>query len=676
MFATIRRQDRRWLLGWLAAMLSALAAAAGAVHLATQRHLARDAEHEALHYAQTLVKAVPGLPAYLAGGTLGAGTVADLRRLRHLGDVFRFKLFDREGRLLLVSDQLDDAAAVPARSERIGSDQGVPVEQARTLLQGGRSIVELQHGRGRADRPAVYAEAYVPVRIDGRTVGVVEVYVDQVDRAERAREAYAQVALAMAAVVLALGGLGLAHWFSRHRQQRSAEARMRYLARHDGLSGLHNRASFNEALAQAVEAGSRGEPGFAVLCLDLDRFKEVNDTLGHAAGDEVLRQAAERLRLAVRQDDLVARLGGDEFAVLQRNAAQAVATATLGERIVAQLAAPYEWNGQTVRCGASVGATLSSQPVQPPDLLLHQADLALYRAKTSGRGCFSFYDAALDAEVRSRHQLVRDLREAADRGTLALHYQPLYARDGRTLLGYEALMRWAHPQRGNVPPSEFIPLAEETGLIVPLGAWALHRACADAMHWPDEVSVAVNLSAAQFETGDLPGTVASALAASGLAPSRLELEITESLLMRQPEHALATLRELAGMGVRIAMDDFGTGYSSLAYLWRFPFDKVKIDRAFTHGLGQDPKVNLIVRSIVTLAHALKIRVNAEGVETAEQMAALQQHGCDELQGFMLGRPVPGSALPQLRPAPAGVAAPAAAPVATPVPAAAAAELTA
>jgi EAL domain-containing protein (putative c-di-GMP-specific phosphodiesterase class I) len=287
-----------------------------------------------------------------------------------------------------------------------------------------------------------------------------------------------------------------------------------------------------------------------------------------------------------------------------------------------------------------VGAAIFGTDSERVDDLLHKADLALYRAKAEGRGGFSFYEARLDRHLHERRELAHDLRHAIEADALTLHYQPLYAADGMTLNGYEALARWMHPTRGNVPPSDFIPVAEETGLIETLGRWVLRRACAEAATWPAPLTVSVNLSAAQFRNDALVRTVIDALGEARLPPERLEVEITESLLMADTERVVRALHALSAIGVSIAMDDFGTGYSSLAYLWRFPFDKVKIDRAFTKGLAEDPKVNLIVRSIVSLAHSLQIRVNAEGVETEGQMRALQKHGCDELQGYLLGRPLP------------------------------------
>ncbi len=456
------------------------------------------------------------------------------------------------------------------------------------------------------------------------------------------QSAFVRVLIAVAlALLLALGGHRL--WIGL-RRQRLADSRVRYMAHHDVLSGALNRASFNEVLQQAAWRRAEGGPAFSLLCIDLDHFKDVNDTFGHAAGDQVLRVATQRLKACVREGDQVARLGGDEFAVVLLGVATVDAVTPLAQRIVEALAQGYEVADQRVICGGSVGVAIHGLDASEPDDLLGKADLALYRAKGSGRGTFSFYDVQMDLQMQARRELTRDLREAITAGQMSLHYQPLYGRDASTLTGYEALLRWSHPTRGDIAPVEFVPLAEETGVIDTLGLWALRRACAEAANWPAPLTVAVNLSALQFAGDNLVELVTQALADAGLAPGRLELEITESLLMNNTEQVMGQLRALSAMGVSIAMDDFGTGYSSLAYLWRFPFDKVKIDRAFTHNLGHDAKVGVIVHSIISLAHSLNIRVNAEGVETPSQMAALQDRGCDELQGFLLGRPGPGEEL--------------------------------
>ena len=642
---TIIAKDRRHLVLWLVCIAIGLAAVAAVMQYMAVRHLVRSAEAVASHHARVLEAAAPGLADLLQRDRLDAATLGPLRELRRVGAVFGFELYARDGRRLLTSAELDQPiSGMNAGAASLRGTEAVRSELVPQLAQAGHIAVELKKGSAADQRPAAYGEAHVPLLRDGVVIGVIKVYVDQTDQKHRAGVAFAIVALTVALVLGSFVAIGTAHWMRQLRAQRRAEERVRYLAEHDLLSGALNRSSLNDELQRAAWRAEAGGPGFAVLCVDLDRFKEVNDGLGHAAGDEVLRQVAQRLRSLLRHGDAVARLGGDEFAILQTGVSGPDDVSTLAQRVVETLRAPYEFQGQPVLCGGSAGAAVFGVDSKQVDDLLHKADLALYRAKADGRGGFSFYEAQLDHQLHARRELVRDLAQAVEAGQMALHYQPLYAADGATLIGYEALARWTHPTRGNVPPGEFIPVAEETGLIETLGRWVLRSACAEAATWPEPLMVAVNLSAAQFRNDTLMRTVIDALADAGLAPERLEVEITESLLMVDTDRVVRALHSLSALGVRIAMDDFGTGYSSLAYLWRFPFDKLKIDRAFTKGLAEDPKVNLIVRSIVSLAHSLQIRVNAEGVETDGQMRALQKHGCDELQGFLLGRPKPSAML--------------------------------
>jgi diguanylate cyclase (GGDEF)-like protein len=629
---------------WLAGSLAALAVILAVMQHAARVQLESDAEHAALHWAAFARDTVPDLDQAFAGRGFTPEALRQLRRLRQAGDVFRFTLFDPEGRQLLASDQLGEPAASSASVPVPDPHDGIRDPDVRAVVFAGSPHVELRQST-RADRPPVFSEAYVPVVRDARVLGVVEVYVDQAARGQRIAWAFREVAGVVATLVLALGAIGAWQWFGRLRGQRRAEARARYLTHHDALTGLFNRASFHDAMRQAQWRAEQGGTAFAVLCIDLDRFKDVNETLGQGGGDDLLRSAGLRLRETVGPLDVVARLGGDEFAVLQSVVRAPEDVAQLGRRLAEALGRPCAIAGQAVNAGGSVGAAVYGVDGVDRTALMHKAGLALERAKADRRGSFSFYDPAMDQQLQSRRALARDLRQALYDGDLHLHFQPLYERDGRTLGGYEALVRWTHPQRGPIGPAEFIPIAEESDLIDDLGLWVLAQACAEAASWPSSLSVSVNLSAAQFRRGDgLVRTVASCLDGAGLAAHRLELEITESLLIDNTEQVVHTLHQLTGMGVRIAMDDFGTGYSSLSYLWRFPFDKVKIDRAFTQHLGQDPKVDLIVRSIVSLAHSLDIRVNAEGVETEAQLRCLQAHGCDELQGFLLGRPAPPAQL--------------------------------
>ena len=641
----MRTADWKTFALWAAGLGLAMLCMAWVLRQESSRQLQQGAGQSALNWAQYLSRSVPDLDRLFAGQGLTPAAREQLLRLRGADDIFLFKLFDRTGRLQLSSDDLgrpDAAPPIAAQAAQPGS-ASMSTPGIRDKVLAGESHVALRR-ESRPDRPAVYSEAYVPVLRDGQVLGVVEVYMDQSERAQATDNAFARVAVAVALLLVALLAVAGYQFWLRLRHQRRAEARVRYMAHHDELSGALNRASFTEALRQAVASRAEGGPPFSLACIDLDYFKDVNDSLGHAAGDEVLRLATQRLDAVVRQGDQVARLGGDEFAVLLMGLGSAAAVTPLAARIVEALAAHYDIAEQRVRCGGSVGVAIHGIDATDPDELLGKADLALYRAKAEGRGRYSFYDVAIDQQMQARRELTRDLRDAIERGQLSLHYQPLYGSDARTLTGYEALLRWEHPTHGNVPPVEFIPLAEESGAIDSIGLWVLRRACQDCASWPAPLTVAVNLSAAQFASHNLVQLVGLALKDAKLPAHRLELEITESLLMNNTEEVMQTLRSLAAMDVPIAMDDFGTGYSSLAYLWRFPFDKVKIDRAFTHNLGHDPKVGLIVRSIISLAHSLDIRVNAEGVETPSQMAALQVHGCDELQGFLLGRPGPSAGL--------------------------------
>jgi diguanylate cyclase (GGDEF)-like protein len=384
----------------------------------------------------------------------------------------------------------------------------------------------------------------------------------------------------------------------------------------------------------------------AVLCLDLDGFKFVNDTLGHAGGDELLAAVAGRLRGFVHaQEDCVARLGGDEFALLRHSVPSPEAAGALAQQIVEILSAPYGIQGQEVVIGVSVGVALAPSDADTPEFLLRNADMALYRAKADGRRTYRFFEAGMDARLQARRQLEQDLRTAFQSGQLELHYQPVLDASTGRVSGCEALLRWTHPVRGAISPAEFVPLAEEIGLIGPIGDWALRQACAEAVHWPAEVRIAVNLSPAQFRAErNLVQSVFSALAQSGLSPTRLELEITETVFLADNEGNLATLHRLRALGVRIAMDDFGTGYSSLSYLRAFPFDKIKIDRSFVRDLGSDPQSGAIVEAVTRLASRLSIRTTAEGVETEGQAALLRAEGCHELQGFLFSRALPSAAV--------------------------------
>ena len=423
-------------------------------------------------------------------------------------------------------------------------------------------------------------------------------------------------------------------------ERKRAEVRIAFMAHHDALTSLPNRVLLRLRMSEMLARIRCTGRGVATLCIDLDNFKMVNDTLGHPLGDLLLQQVAGRVRDHLRETDMVARFGGDEFAVLQADVAAPEEVRSLAQRLLAVIAEPYDLDGHTVTVGASIGIALAPGDGDDVDRLLKNADLALYRAKADGKGTFRFFEAEMDARAQARRLLEGEFRAALQARAFDVHYQPLVDLSSGEVSGFEALLRWPHPERGMIPPVEFIPIAEETGLIGGLGAFVLARACADAMRWPAHVRVAVNLSPLQFRTGNLLQVVTDALARSGLPAKRLELEITEGLLLERSEHVLATLHALRALGVRISMDDFGTGYSSLSYLRSFPFDKIKIDRSFVRDLGSSADSQAIVRAIISLGTSLGITITAEGVETEHDLACLKAEGCNEGQGYLFARAQP------------------------------------
>ena len=425
-------------------------------------------------------------------------------------------------------------------------------------------------------------------------------------------------------------------------ERRRAEARITHMAHHDAMTGLANRVLFRERLDEAL-ARARAEDGsLAVHFIDLDFFKDVNDALGHPIGDALLRRAAERLRSCIRENDTVSRLGGDEFAIIQDGVKDPAHMGALATRIVEVIGEPFHLDGQDVVVSASVGIATAPHDAADPDSLLKYADMALYAAKTDGRRTFRFFEPDMDARLHARRALEIDLRAAFVREEFELYYQPTLDLASEAVIGFEALLRWNHPERGLVSPGEFIPLAETVGLIIPLGEWVLRQACTEAAGWAGDIAVSVNLSPAQFKNGDIVRTVIQALAASGLAARRLELEITETVLLQENENNLATLHQLRGLGVRIALDDFGTGYSSLSYLRTFPFDRIKIDGSFVKELPNNTECVSIVRAVIGLAKGLDMATTAEGVETLAQFEHLRADGCTNGQGYLFGRPRPAA----------------------------------
>lgn len=424
-----------------------------------------------------------------------------------------------------------------------------------------------------------------------------------------------------------------------------AQKQIAHMARHDMLTGLANRMFFRECFEQALS--ENGHARMAVLCLDLDGFKAINDTLGHPAGDALLRQVSARLIQSVRTTETVARLGGDEFAIIQPLAQSRDEAFHLAQRVIDTLSKPFSIEGVAATVGTSIGIAVAPEDGTSADELIKAADIALYSAKSSGRGTYKLFDVAMHAQLQAHQQMKTAMRDALSKGEFELHYQPLVSLESRCVSCCEALLRWRHPQRGMIAPSEFIPIAEETGLIVPIGEWILGEACGQAASWPEHVSVAVNLSPVQFKHRNLVRVVANALSATRLDPARLQLEITETVLLDESEHNLELLQDLRRLGVKIAMDDFGTGYSSLGYLRSFPFDKIKVDQAFVRDLPHGKESLAIVKAVASLGQSLGMTTTVEGVETEDQLAVVNSEGFNEVQGYLFSRPLPAAEISKL-----------------------------
>lgn len=451
---------------------------------------------------------------------------------------------------------------------------------------------------------------------------------------------------AFAVVTKPLEGGG---WLTTHEdvtKRQRADGRIAHMARHDALTNLPNRVLLRERLEYELKRVGRGG-SLAVLYLDLDHFKTVNDTLGHPIGDGLLKVVAERLRHCLRDADTVARLGGDEFAIIMTGVEQPTDAAALSRRVRESITKPYEIDGHQIVADISIGISIAPSDGTDPDHLLKNADMALYGAKADGRGLYRFFEPEMDARAKVRRDLEMDLRKALAANEFELFYQPLVNLKNNEITGFEALLRWNHPKRGMVSPADFIPIAEETGLIIPIGEWVMKTACNQSADWPDELSIAVNLSPVQFKAKNLVEVVKTALEDANMAPDRLQLEITESILMKNTFATLQTLHKLRELGVKIAMDDFGTGYSSLSYLRSFPFDKIKIDRSFVNDLSKGVEPLAIVSAVATLANNLSMTSTAEGVETQEQLTTLQSVGCTEMQGYFFSRALPANEIREL-----------------------------
>jgi len=593
--------------------------------------LYKDATSTARNWAHLLAETVTDLEQIAAGEQPTRASMTLFEWAQKAGQVFRYEIYNREGYSQLVSDR----GVTQVNLSTFSADA------VRALATNG-PIVQVRSGTV-AGEPKFYGLAYVPVIVDGHAVAIVAAFVDETEKHDVFYRTSLIAALSLCTGAALAFGLPALAWYRRTKEKQQADRRIRFLAHHDALTGLANRTELVQSLEAALAVLPLRHDGIALHFLDLDRFKRVNDSLGHDGGDFLLKTVAERLRAVVRAGDVVARLGGDEFVVLQIGVLDKAQAEDFARRIISAVTTPIELKGRPYVATVSVGVALAPADGANAERLLKSADLALYKAKADGRNCIRFFLADMDAELQARFKLESVVRDAVLHDRFELHYQPLFEISERRLIGFEALIRLPAADGTLIPPATFIPVAEDLQVIDKIGAWVLNEACRTAATWPEHLTVAVNLSPAQFTAGSVSAIVAAALKAAGLAAHRLELEITETLLLGNSEAIMAELQTLKTMGVAIVMDDFGIGYSSLSYLWRFPFDKIKIDRSFMQSFeGSSRNAKTVVKTIIALGRELNMRVTVEGVETATQAAFLDKADGDQAQGFFFGRPVPAA----------------------------------
>ena len=592
----------------------------------------KEGARSALQWAQSL-KSLYGVSSHVFSENDPEALKTLSKKIRTRDDVVYYEFYSSEGKRIFSGGRLGEAAKLK-------------IAERPTQKIDRKHRTHLERGAG-TGLPTLYTNTNVPFMDGSRFLGSIRIYSDQTGRSAIYKQAFGFLTAGLI-IVLALGssiaGTIIARKIKEHQK---VENRVRYLAHHDSLTGLMNRASFSDAIEDALEAASSQSGGSSqtgLLWIDLDYFKEVNDMHGHAIGDALLKKVAITLLESVSEGEMVGRVGGDEFAILCRPSRSKTEIKQLAESLCDSLNTFVNIDDRFIPCGACIGIAVAPSDGETAIELTKSADLAMYNAKAEGRHGYRFYDAGMHEKVRERRELELDLANALQNSELEVHYQPQLNLETSKIDAYEALVRWNHPAKGAIEPGIFVPVAEDTGLINQLGEWVLHQACKDASKWSGGERIAVNLSPAQFKNDHVVKMVADALADSGLKPERLELEITESLLFNDPQHAIASLTALKSMGVRIAMDDFGTGYSSLAHLWRFPFDKIKIDRSFIKNMDNNPKIKKIISSILDLGRALNISITAEGIEHSSQESFLRDGNCEYVQGFLYGKPKPNDEL--------------------------------
>ena len=635
----------------VALLLSALIAVSlGIVSGAAQQILRSQAETTAKGWADYFTTNVPDLRAIAAGKKPSQYSVALFERAHGSGSVFLIEVLDLEGQPRFVSQARD---AVLLHSDESSEMRRQAIQHAR------QGVLELmsRHGDG-AKEPAYFADVLLPV-LDGKTaIGLLHIYIDMSASYHALVGILTGAAISFGLVLaVAFGIPGVGYWL-RTRQKEKAEGQLLFLSKHDALTELANRGALIARLEQVLSAPSPEPKKLAVLCMDLDHFKDVNDALGHATGDLLLKEVAVRLRQILKPNEHVARAGGDEFILLQEGIASRDEAAGLAERLLNVFSRPFAFGDHTLRIGPSIGVAMGPDDGADAQAIAKNADIALRVVKSEGRGTFRFFEGSMDQLQQRRRHVAEQVRNACETGGFRLNFQPVFSLGTGLLAGFEALVRLPETDGAQISPAEFVPVAEELGLVTKIGEFVLETACEQAAAWPSDLTVAVNISPDEFRAGDVVERVAAALAKSGLDPERLEIEVTEGVLLADTDTTRKTIDGLKKLGVAIVLDDFGTGYSSLSYLWQFRFDKIKIDQSFVKAIGKNDNVSDIIRTIVALGRALDLRVTAEGVETEAQAAVLRAMRCDLVQGYLYGAPVAQPDVPAFvsRPLPESLAA--------------------
>ena len=628
---------RRRLVRVLPLLVASLAVAVGTyfVGLSAIHGLqSSQAEFGAKTFAKYLVREVPDLLGVINGKVTSGEPVTTLATIRPIGTVFKYSIYDDKGLLKVDSSSY-------AQSHVVNTRDAFEDVTARDVFDKGHLSFELRSGDGRY-LPTIYSEVMVPLIADNRAVGVLSVLSDETETMPKLFAQFRALAGQIVVLILVAFGVPVALYLRKMSQLDRTRRRLRHTANHDGLTGLLNRSGFHRVLAEQLKLARQGGLAVAVHVVDLDRFKDVNEAGGQAVGDAVLKQAGDRIQQVVGSHGRLARLGADEFAILQPHDGRASeAVGALANDIAGALSKPFPVGARSVQTGASIGYAYWPADADTAESLVRAADVALHHAKQRARGRAVAFNSTMETERQNRHRIERRLRAALANNELMLHFQPVFETATRRLKGFEALVRLDDGAGRPIPPSEFIPVAEEVGLIDEVGLWVLREACSVARKWPESLFVAVNLSPAQFATGGVARQVREVLEWSGLMPERLELEVTESLLISDSDKILRELNEIKALGPSLSLDDFGTGFSSLSYLWRFPFDKLKVDQSFMADLTVPGSPSReILSTIIALGRVLNLKVTAEGVETEAQAAVLRELNCDLVQGYLFGRPQP------------------------------------